>query len=800
VAFVKWNVMSVESHGNCGFDFVRLAWMDRTLSDMRSEVHCTHLFSDVGDHELFRWQNLNTDKVILDWNTDSSVARKGWQVQVNCVDLSNLDECAEGMHGCHSDAICTDQADGYSCACKPDFYTGDGFQCDFIFGSKFLIDKYRHTVNIADRYVQSEIAMVVQNKNTNEGEFYEFGVKLDDYEFISGLTMRVGDNGPVTIGDVHLEQEAQEIFDNAVANGQGAAITEQEVNHERDTTFSTTVFVPAGERLYIWLNYDMQLTRTMKNYKYKTNVRPYDPVELFEVIIDINESRPLKQAQTYVWWESQGKPNQRSMQFNREEMDNGRTVFSYQREGLVSDVFVDQLKIEYDVNRPTEECGDIIMRDGYFVHYIAPEGVDPLPKNIILTVDTSGSMGFHRMEQAKSAMLEIMDELTMDDTFWLQEFNTDVSHFSDETLRASPGNVEQAKEWIRNLNAGGGTNLYMGASNSVNRPLDSERANLAFIISDGFPTSGITDWSAIQANILQDNKRADGQGQKWALFQFGIGSGAPMEEISKMAVQNMAVARQVFDDSHVSDVLASFFDEYATPLIWNNKFNYNGAENFDCSSTNLYLDQELVCIGQLEDACSAPGLEYPGLGQLLADDNMFKPNKCKVLNRDQCAEGSNGVSFIPDDQRDPMDNPFPKPRHVDLAKVFAYQNMKRMLNLYAATRNETLRVDLKTQIGDFAVENDFVTRFTSLVVVAAQTRKRRSKEKQRQIRELFDQFAKDEMMSLDQSDEHARVRRDYQPRQLPMHQFRLLALIIGVVSLLTSFRRVTRRVCGRRLL
>ena len=62
-----------------------------------------------------------------------------------------------------------------------------------------------------------------------------------------------------------------------------------------------------------------------------------------------------------------------------------------------------------------------------------------------------------------------------------------------------------------------------------------------------------------------------------------------------------------------------------------------------------------------------------------------------------------------------------------------------MLDLYAATRNETLRQELKTDIGDFAVENDFVTRFTSLVVVAAQTRKRRSKEKQRQVRELFQQ-------------------------------------------------------------
>ena len=117
--------------------------------------------------------------------------------------------------------------------------------------------------------------------------------------------------------------------------------------------------------------------------------------------------------------------------------------------------------------------------------------------------------------------------------------------------------------------------------------------------------------------------------------QFGIGTGAPMEEISKMAVQNMAVARQVFDDSHVSDVLAGFFDEYATPLIWNNKFNYNGAEHFDCSSTNLYLDQELVCIGQLEDACSKPELEIPGLGQLLADDDMFK------VSLHQCSTSEN---------------------------------------------------------------------------------------------------------------------------------------------------------------
>ena len=63
-------------------------------------------------------------------------------------------------------------------------------------------------------------------------------------------------------------------------------------------------------------------------------------------------------------------------------------------------------------------------------------------------------------------------------------------------------NIENAKRWVNSLTSGGGTALYDGVYNSVQRPLDMERANLAFIISDGYPTSGITRWSAIQANIL----------------------------------------------------------------------------------------------------------------------------------------------------------------------------------------------------------------------------------------------------------------------------------------------------------
>ena len=188
------------------------------------------------------------------------------------------------------------------------------------------------------------------------------------------------------------------------------------------------------------------------------------------------------------------------------------------------------------------------------------------------------------------------------------------------------------------LTSGGGTALYSAVYNSVQRPLDMERANLAFIISDGYPTSGITRWSDIQANILAENSikdiHGDEVGQKWAIYNFGIGNGAPMFELSKLSTWNMGVGRQVFDDADVHAQLTEFFNEYSIPLVWNNQFHYRGASEYDCSGTNLYADQELTCIGQLPSNNKCGNIEdlgfTPGNTLLAGVDimNVSRQNYC----------------------------------------------------------------------------------------------------------------------------------------------------------------------------
>ena len=180
--------------------------------------------------------------------------------QKDSIDISKFDWCTTGLHDCHINANCLLTADEntlYQCKCKK-FYAGNGIGENgcFRLGSKFLIDNYNVDVSINERYVRTQIAVSVVNKNTENAGIYEFGVNLDEFEFISGLTMRMGDDGAVSVGDVHKEQEAEEIFETVISSGSGGAITEMKPTEAvapifRNTTFSVKVNVPAGKKIYI---------------------------------------------------------------------------------------------------------------------------------------------------------------------------------------------------------------------------------------------------------------------------------------------------------------------------------------------------------------------------------------------------------------------------------------------------------------------------------------------------------------------------------------------------------------------
>lgn len=67
-----------------------------------------------------------------------------------------------------------------------------------------------------------------------------------------------------------------------------------------------------------------------------------------------------------------------------------------------------------------------MLQDGYFVHFFAPDNLEPLPKHIVFVLDTSGSMGGENLDRVKDAMKVILDQIQPDDYVSFVEFNSGV--------------------------------------------------------------------------------------------------------------------------------------------------------------------------------------------------------------------------------------------------------------------------------------------------------------------------------------------------------------------------------------
>ena len=83
--------------------------------------------------------------------------------------------------------------------------------------------------------------------------------------------------------------------------------------------------------------------------------------------------------------------------------------------------------------------------DGYYMLTLTPpvEAKQVLSKDIVLVADTSGSMQGERMEQNKKALKYLVNALNSGDRFNVVELNTDVEHFKEGLVTATPKTKRQ---------------------------------------------------------------------------------------------------------------------------------------------------------------------------------------------------------------------------------------------------------------------------------------------------------------------------------------------------------------------
>jgi Ca-activated chloride channel family protein len=187
-----------------------------------------------------------------------------------------------------------------------------------------------------------------------------------------------------------------------------------------------------------------------------------------------------------------------------------------------------------------------------------------VPRDMVMILDTSGSMRGVKMEQAKKALKYCLNNLGAKDRFALMNFATTINRYKDGLLENTPDQLEQARKWVDGLEATGGTAINDALAAGLElRTKDEGRTFTIVFFTDGMPTVGETNIDKILKNTLARNTA------NTRIFTFGVGDDVNATFLDKLADETRAVATYVRPAEDIEAKVSGLYAKISHPVLTN---------------------------------------------------------------------------------------------------------------------------------------------------------------------------------------------------------------------------------------
>jgi Ca-activated chloride channel family protein len=239
--------------------------------------------------------------------------------------------------------------------------------------------------------------------------------------------------------------------------------------------------------------------------------------------------------------------------------------------------------------------------DGYFSLLISPRVEIPkeyqVPRDLVLVLDTSGSMRGPKMEQARKALKYVLDNLNPKDRFGLLNFATVVNRYEDKLLEANAEQVARAKKWVDDLEATGGTAINDALGSALElRTKDEGRSFTIVFFTDGQPTIGETDPEKILKAAAARNT-ADTR-----IFTFGVGDDVNATMLDRLSEQTRALSTYVRPAEDIEAKVSGLYGKISNPVLTNLKLTATNdirfSEMYPGPLPDLFHGSQLVVFGR----------------------------------------------------------------------------------------------------------------------------------------------------------------------------------------------------------
>ncbi len=222
------------------------------------------------------------------------------------------------------------------------------------------------------------------------------------------------------------------------------------------------------------------------------------------------------------------------------------------------------------------------------------------PRELVLVIDTSGSMHGNSINQAREALLFGLDRLHSGDSFNIVQFNSVTSRFQPASVPATAAHIAAARAYVRHLSADGGTEMAA----ALNAVLDADETHqrLRQVV---FITDGSVGNEAALFRIIDERLGAS------RLFTVGIGSAPNSHFMSEAAHIGRGTFTYIGDLGEVQDKMSALFKKLEFPVLGDIRLD-GGADRLESwpdPLRDLYVDEPLLVSLRLggQDAISLSG-------------------------------------------------------------------------------------------------------------------------------------------------------------------------------------------------
>jgi Ca-activated chloride channel homolog len=187
---------------------------------------------------------------------------------------------------------------------------------------------------------------------------------------------------------------------------------------------------------------------------------------------------------------------------------------------------------------------------------------DRSAKDVVMVLDTSGSMRGEKMEQARDALLYVLEHLPDSDHFGLVTFDTHVAKFRDQLVSAEDaGGKQQAVAFVRAAAASGMTHIEQALEAAFDLLKDRPQPGYIIFLTDGQPTVGQRDDRLLAAQAAGRNNAGH------RIFSFGVGHDVNARLLDRLSRECFGQTFFVAAEENIERSVSSLYDRLGQPAL-----------------------------------------------------------------------------------------------------------------------------------------------------------------------------------------------------------------------------------------